>query len=274
MIVPAFYDRYFPHSEESPVGPDDFGERAAKYAGMYHFWRHNFSTIEKVLSITPGLTIAPAEDNSLLLSFAGGAKHYVEVEKNLFRELDSEVALSPRFSPRRIAFQEGTDGAITGMVLDGLPFMSMYKSPAYANTGVNAFFLVLSVLVFIGVLLRLAYQWSAFRGMSGPDRSATLASVYVAASNLLFLIVAVLVVSIYRMDLFNNLPFVFKAMLVLPILAFVAGLYHAYKLVTVWKNGLLVSAWARLRYGVVTGCALFMCWFYYFWNILGFQYLG
>ena len=273
-IVPAFYDRYFPRDEEAPVAPDDFGERAAKYAGMYHFWRHNFSSIEKVLSLPPGMTVTPTQDNTLVLSFGGNAKHYVEVDKNLFRELDSEVPLSPPFSPRLLAFQEEEDGSIKGLVIDGLPFMSMYKSPAYANTAFNMMLLALSVLVFIGVLLRRAYQRAAFKAMDASDRSATWASVYVAASNLLFLIVAMLVVSSYGIELFNGLPFIFKAMLVLPIIAFAAGLYHAYKSVLVWKDGLLHSAWARVRFSIVTFCALFMCWFYYFWNILGFQYMA
>jgi CubicO group peptidase (beta-lactamase class C family) len=273
-IVPAFYDQYFPRNEEPPVAPDDFGERAAKYAGMYQFWRHSFSTIERVLALPPGVTITPTEDNTLLLSYGDGAKHFVEIGKNLFRELNQEVALSPRFSPRLIAFQENDDGSIKGLVIDGLPFMSMYKSPAYANTSFNALFLAFSTLVFVGVFVRLAYQWATFKAMNASERSATLASVYVAASNLLFFIAALLVVSTYGMDLFNNIPFAFKAMLVLPIIAFVAGLYHAYKFSVVWKDGLFNSIRARLRYGVVTVCALFMCWFYYFWNILGFQYLA
>jgi hypothetical protein len=29
-----------------------------------------------------------------------------------------------------------------------------------------------------------------------------------------------------------------------------------------------------VRYTVVALCALFMCWFYWYWNILGFQYLA
>lgn len=273
-IVPAFYDQYFPRSEEPPDVPDGFAELAAKYGGMYHFWRHNFSTIEHVLALPPEVRITPTEENTLLLSFAGGAKHFVEVEKNLFRELNPEVALSPRFSPRLLAFQEDDDGSIRGLVIDGLPFMSMFKSPGYANTSFNSVLLAFSTLVFVGVFLRLAYQWATFKAMSASDRSATMASVYVAASNLLFFIVALLVVSTYGIDLFNNLPFAFKAMLVLPIVAFAAGLYHAYKLIAVWKDGLLRNVWARLRYGVVTVCALFMCWFYYFWNILGFQYLA
>lgn len=273
-IVPAFYDQFFPRDEEPPAPPDDFGERAEKYAGMYHFWRHNFSTIEKVLALPPGIEIAPTADDTLVLSFSGMGKQYVEIERNLFRELNQEVALSPRFSPRLIAFQENPNGSIKGMVIDGLPFMSLYKSPAYANTPFNAALLLFSIVVFVGVLLRLGYQWSAVRTMPEADRSAAWASVYVAGSNLLFVLVAATIVLVYGFDLFNHLPFAFKAMLVIPLVAFVAGLYHIYKLVGVWRGTLFKSVWARLRYSVVTVCALFMCWFYYFWNILGFQYLA
>ena len=273
-IVPAFYKQYFPSSEEPPAVPDDFADRAPRYAGIYQFWRHNFSTIEKALMLAPAITVAPTEENTLILSFAGGSKQFVEVDKNLFRELNQDIALSERFSPRLLAFQEDEDGSIKGMVIDGLPFMTLFKSPACYNSTMNFFLLGLSIIVFIGVLLRLAYQWSALRAMPEADRSAARASVYVAVSNLVFLVVALLVVSSYGTELFNGLPFAFKAMLVLPIIAFVAGLFHAYKLVGVWRKGLLGSAWARVRYGVVTLSALFMCWFYYFWNILGFQYLG
>ena len=273
-IVPAFYDYYFPRDEEPPVVPENFSDRADRYGGMYHFWRHNFSTIERVLALPPGITITPTDDNTLLLAYAGGAKHFVEVDTNLFRELNPEVALSPRFSPRLLAFQEDDDGSIKGMVIDGLPFMSMYKSPAYANTSFNAFFLALSALVFVGVILRLAYRWSAIQAMNASDRSAIFASVYVAIANLVFFIAAFLVVSSYGMELFNHLPFAFKAMVIMPILAFITGLYHVYKFVAVWKESLLGTIWARLRYGVITICAVFMCWFYWFWNILGFQYLA
>ena len=273
-IVPAFYDHYFTDDEAPPAVPEDFADRAPKYAGMYRFWRHNFSTIEKVLALAPGITVAPSGDNTLILSFAEGAKQYVEVADNLFRERNREVALSPGFSPRLIAFQEDADGSIKGMVMDGLPFMSLYRPPAYASTSFNLTLLGFSILVFIGVLLRLAYQWAAFRNMDSVDRAATLASVYVAVGNLLFLVTAFLVVSAYGSDLFNHLPFAFKAMLILPIAAFAAGLYHAYRCFVVWKDGSLGGVWARLRYGVVTVCALFMCWFYFFWNILGFQYMA
>jgi hypothetical protein len=50
-------------------------------------------------------------------------------------------------------------------------------------------------------------------------------------------------------------------------------LYLLYRTVIVWRQGVFGGLWARLRYTVVTLSALFMCWFYYYWNILGYQYL-
>jgi hypothetical protein len=51
-----------------------------------------------------------------------------------------------------------------------------------------------------------------------------------------------------------------------------AGLYLLYTTVRAWMQRLLGGFWARMRYSVVALCALFMCWFYWYWNILGFQY--
>ena len=64
-----------------------------------------------------------------------------------------------------------------------------------------------------------------------------------------------------------------KLWLVLPIVATLAGLYAAWGCYRVWTGRLLGGAWARLRYSLAAACALFMCWFYAYWNILGFQYL-
>ncbi|MDJ0657221.1 MAG: serine hydrolase domain-containing protein [Xanthomonadales bacterium] len=275
-IVPAFYAQYFPRKETPPEIPSGFSERAGKYAGNYQFWRNNFSTIEKVGLLIPGytLTVAPTENDTLLLAFAGGAKQYVEVGDNLFRELNSELALNSRFSPRLIGFQADDSGAITGMVIDGIPFMSMFKSPARTTGQFNIPLLLISTLVFLFVLIRLAYQRSRFQQTQGADRRAVVAAVCVAAANLLFLVVFALVIGVYGEDLFNGIPLAFKLMLILPMVAFVAGLYQVYQTVNVWRGGLLAGAWARLRYTVVTLCALFMCWFYNFWNFLGFNYLG
>jgi hypothetical protein len=70
-FAPALYDQFFPRKEPPPVPPEDFLERGGKYAGNYGFWRGNFSKIEKAFSLGSAIQIAPTEDNTLLVAFAG-----------------------------------------------------------------------------------------------------------------------------------------------------------------------------------------------------------
>lgn len=269
---PAFYAEFFPRDEAPPVPPADFSERAGRYAGDYGFWRNNFSTIEKLLRAVSGVQVVPTENNTLVISFSGKAKQYAEVEKNLFREVDSGVSLVPGISPRLVAFQENEKGEITGFVMDGLPFMSLDKLPFYDSMNFNAGLLGFSFLVFLGVLLRRYFQRTAIKSFSASDRSALSAAVLAAAANWLVLVIGAIVISIVADQMFTRIPLLFKLWLVLPIVAFIAGLYLAYRTYAVWKQGLLAGSWARVRYSLVTVSALAMCWFYWYWNILGFQY--
>ncbi len=272
MLFPAFYEEFFPRKEEPPVPPSDFSERAGKYAGTYGFWRSNFSTIEKALGLSGGVQVAPTANNTLMVAFAGKTKEYAEVEKNLFRETSPLVGLAPGISPRLIAFQENDQGAITGFIMDGLPFMSLRKLPAHATGNFNFTLLGLAMLVFLGVLLRRFFQRRELKALPAADRSAIGAATLASAANVLVLVVGVIVISAVSDQLFGGIPFLFKLWLVFPIIAFLAGLYLLYRCIGVWRQGLLAGKWARVRYTIVALSAVFMCWFYWFWNILGFQY--
>ena len=270
----ALYREFFPRDEQPPVAPEDFTERAARYAGTYGFWRSNFSTIEKALGLAGGVTIAPTQDNTLILSFAGKAKQYAEVENNLFREVSSGVSLVAGISPRLLAFQENEQGEITGFVMEGLPFMSLRKLPGYATPNFNLTLLGLAFLVFLGVLLRRFYQRKQIKSLPAPDRSAIRAAVFASGANWLVLVAGVIVITAIQDSMYSEIPLLLKLWLVLPIIAVLAGIFLLLRTFGVWKGGLLGGTWARLRFTVVTLCALFMVWFYWFWNILGFQYLA
>lgn len=272
MLFPAFYEKFFPREEEPPVPPSDFSERAGKYAGTYGFWRSNFSTFEKALGLSGGVQVAPTANNTLMVAFAGKTKEYAEIEKNLFRETSPLVGLAPGISPRLIAFQENDQGAITGFIMDGLPFMSLRKLPAHATGNFNFTFLGLAMLVFLGVLLRRFFQRRELKALPAADRSALGAATLASAANVLVFVVGAIVLTVVADQLFGSIPLLFKLWLVLPILAFLAGLYLLYRCVGVWRQGLLAGTWARVRYTIVALSAGFMCWFYWFWNILGFQY--
>jgi hypothetical protein len=270
----ALYDEYFPRDETPPVPPEDFAERAGKYAGTYGFWRGNFSKIEKAFSLGSVVQVAPTKDNTLLVAFAGKSKQYVEVEENLFRELDPQLTLLPVISPRLVAFQENEDGDITGFVLDGLPFMSTRKLPIYATPNFNYSLLGFSLLVFLLVVLRRFYQRREIAVLSDDDRSAVKASFYTSLVHLLVVVLGAIVISVVMDNLIDGFPLLFKVWLVLPILATIASFYLLYRTFDVWKDSLLAGVWARIRYSVITLAALFMAWFFWYWNILGFQYLA
>jgi CubicO group peptidase (beta-lactamase class C family) len=270
----ALYREFFPREEAPPVPPEDFAERAARYAGTYGFWRTNFSTIEKAMGLAGGVTIAPTQDNTLILSFAGKAKQYVEVESNLFREATSGISLVAGISPRLLAFQENEYGTITGFVMEGLPFMSLRKLPAYATPNFNLTLLGLSFLVFLGVLLRRFFQRKTIKSLPAADRSAVRAAVYASGANWLVLVAGVIVITAIQDSMYSEIPMLLKLWLALPIIAVLAGIFLLLRMFGVWKSGLLGGTFARLRYTFVSLGALFMIWFYWFWNILGFQYLA
>ncbi|MDH3362379.1 MAG: beta-lactamase family protein [Gammaproteobacteria bacterium] len=272
-IVGGIYDRYFPRSEEPPVPPDDFNERAARYAGTYAFWRGNFSKIERAFGIANAVQVAPTKDNTLIVAFADGAKQYAEVEKNLFRERNPGISLVAGISPRQIAFQEDDSGVITGFVMDGLAFMSLRKLPFYATPNFNFSLLGLALLVMLGFVLRRYFQRREIAGFDAADRSAIRAAFIASTAHLAVVVLGAVVISTVMDNLINGLPLLFKTWLVLPIIATAATLYLAYKMVVVWKGQLLTTVWARIRYSIVTLAGLFMGWFYSYWNILGFQYL-
>ena len=93
-------------------------------------------------------------------------------------------------------------------------------------------------------------------------------------ANILALVIGGVVLAVVADTLFNHIPLAFKLWLVTPVIAFLAGLYLLSCSVSVWRHAAFDSVWVRLRHTSVTACALFMCWFYYYWNILGWQYKG
>ena len=103
-FVGAFYDEFFPPDVPVIEPPADFADRAAKYTGTFTSWRANFSDFESLLRGLGGTKVTALPDNTLMI----GPSRYVEVDKNLFREVNGN---------ERVAFQENAEGEITGMVM-------------------------------------------------------------------------------------------------------------------------------------------------------------
>ena len=260
-FVKSFYDEFFPNEVTVVTPPADFAERGKRYEGTYNSWRSSFTKIESLMRLSGGMKVVSLPDNTLMIA----DKRYVEVGNNLFREVDDYG---------RVAFQEDANGEITGFVIDGYGVMQLYKAPFYETREFTGSLVGLSLLIFVGVFLRLAYQWSGFRALRGMEKKAFVASISVAVTNSLFFIFASIGVSGGLIALTYDTPTTLKFSLIFPMLATLAALYHVYCSMQVWRQGALVSSWARVRYSLVSLCALFMAWFYYYWNLLGFNYFS
>jgi len=258
-FVGAFYDQFFPPDVPVITPPADFAERAAKYTGSYTSWRGNFTEAESLMRAFGALKVSALPDNTLMV----GPRRYVEVAPNLFREVDGN---------ERVAFQENEQGEITGAVIDGIGVMQFYRTPFYETPAFTGLLVGLSLLLMVGVLLRLAYQWASYRALAGAEKSARRASVLVAACNVPFFVLMVIGASGGINALMYAVPTAIKLALVFPMLATVAALYHLYQSTRVWRMVLFGGVAARVGYSIVTLAALALAWFYWHWNLLGFQY--
>jgi CubicO group peptidase (beta-lactamase class C family) len=258
-FVSSFYDEFFPVDRPVITPPADFKERAHKYTGSYTSWRGNFTEAESLMRALGSMKVSALPDNTLMV----GPTRYVEVEPNQFREVNGN---------ERVAFQQDEKGHITGMVIDGMGVMQFYRTPFYETTAFTGVLLGFSLLLLVGVLLRLAYQWSAYRGLTGGEKGARRASVLVAVTNILFFVFLVIGASGGIAALMYALPTSIKLALVFPILATLAALYHLYQSFKVWRTPLFGGVAARVGYSIITLAALALVWFYWNWNLLGFQY--
>lgn len=262
-FVETFYDHYYPVELDSITPPADFDERAAKYAGTYKFWRHNQTTIEKAMGLMGGgLEVAPSGEGTLIFAGFGGPKQYVEVGENLFRQVDG---------PHMIAFGENENGEIVDLYIDGLPFMNASRAPAFESGLFKMLLPLVSFILFITVFLGWCYRRKEYKTMDAPERMAIRLSMGMAGANLLFFIFLGLIMAVYKMELFQDIPFVFDLNLVLPIIASLLTLGVLYHAVQAWREGYWRKG-RRVHYTLVALAGLFMVVFYWYWNILGFQH--
>lgn len=260
-FVENFYDEFFPQPLPVVEPPADFQATGQKYAGAYVSSRASYTKAESIMRGLGSVNVAVMPDNTLMI----GEDRYVQVEDLVFRQVDDND---------RVIFQQNEAGEITGYVLDGLGVMRYYRAPFYETRGYIGTVVALSLLVFLGVLLRLAYQWARYRSLAGPARNAYRASIAVATANLLFFVFAGVALSAGLVPLLYELPLTLKIALVFPLIALVATIYLLYSTVRVWRDGLFEGVWPRIRHTVVAFFAVWMITFYYNWNLLGFNYFS
>ncbi len=262
-FVETFYDHYYPEEFEAITPPADFDERAAKYAGSYRFWRHNETTIEKAMAIMGGgLEVAPSGKGTLVFAGFGTPRQYVEIGENLFRQVDGK---------HMIAFGENESGEIADLYIEGLPFMNASRTPAFEGSLFKMLLPLVCFILFLTVFVGWLYRRKEYKAMEAAERTAIRFSMAMAAANLLFVIFLGLIISTYKMELFQNIPFIFDLNLMLPIVASLLTIGVLYHAVQAWRQGYWRTG-RRIHYTLIALAALYMTIYYNYWNILGFQH--
>ena len=256
----SIYAEFMPIAPFFDIPPKEFNSYASKYSGSYIPSRHNLSTIEKVFSLLTQQKISPDGRGGLLI----GDNRYIEIDKNLFREVSTG---------QLAAFKENKQGKIIGYALNGLSmFPSIKIQSLFFLKAFNFFFLVLSIVVFVFVFLRFLYQRRLIKDLPTKEKIAFRAALIASLSHLWVVLFGLITMMSVGSQLVEHIPTMLKFWLVFPIIASLASIFLLYQNLEVWKEALFSTFWARLRYTFITFCALFMSWFYFYWNILGFQY--
>jgi len=92
----------------------------------------------------------------------------------------------------------------------------------------------------------------------------------VSGINLIFLILMFSVLSIYGETLATDVPTSFYLALILPNIAVLLTIGMVWCAVKCWQNGYWRLG-RRYNFTFVTLAAVYMSWFFYYWNILGIQ---
>jgi len=259
ILSREFYQEFFALPAHHDTPPTDFNDRVDRFAGTFISWRGNFSKIEKLIGLVDQKTVAADGQGGLMI----GEQRFIEIGDRLFRNVENGDL---------VAFQENGQGDIIGYAQNGLSILSMHRAGWQSSKAFNFGMLGIAVIVFLAVFLRYLYQRDRIRALPAADKRATRTVVVTAVSHLWALVFFAIVMMAVGDQLMASIPLLFKFWLIFPIIATLASFYLLYQVVLVWKNGLLAGKFVRIRYSIVSLCALFMCWFYYFWNLLGYQF--
>ncbi len=261
----AFMNRYYPQGEPPALQPTaDFSTRAAKYAGSYFLARSNFTTLEKIVSITSPFTISVTGENRVAVTAMGQTIQYVEVEPGLLQNPDQ---------PADKLLLKEENGQV--YIYPVMPFVFI-KAPWYRSLPLVGLIFGGSALAFLITLT--GWLVSFFRALAKREprplgaRLARLAAGLFGLGLLVFLIVFLgmfLQTSpAYGVpDFFFNIPDWFNQFMQFPLgLGVLALLMLAFTVLAWWKR--YWSGGARLGYTLLTLLAFAALWQMIFWNLL------
>ncbi|WP_081951033.1 serine hydrolase domain-containing protein [Paenibacillus sp. FSL H7-0737] len=261
-LIQAFFNRYYPAPDASQAEFIASDESIQKFAGAYQFTRRNISDIDKFFNFFAQLNVS-VEDNKLSLGSGSEQQLYSEVSPNMF-QLEGGT--------EQIAFRTNESGKVTHMILGMAPDMPLERTPLLDQ---NKFWLIIlgfSGLIFITSLLGLIFSRRKIKAMTPPEKWAIRLSAGTAGWALLsFVTIFMVVMSMDMMQKFSEISLSLSLSLVMPIILVGLTLALLISAILVWKNKYW-TAFKRVHYTLVTLSAVAMTLFFYYWNLLGWQF--
>jgi hypothetical protein len=263
----AFGDRYFPLPMGKPADPvptADFDSRMEKYAGEYYSARSNFSGFEKILALFTPISVTVDENKNVILSVAGEATQYVEVEPGL---------LVNREHPDDKVVMKEENGQIT--LHPAAPFVFI-KRPWQASLGLHLLILVGGALLFLITFFR--WLGSFFAGLFKREPRPFLSRLARLTGGLFALVYLIifLVFMAVLMDvnpaygvpnIFFETPAGIGTFMSLPIALGILAILMALFALIAWIKRFWTFG-ARLSYTFLTLFAFAIVWSLVYWNLL------
>jgi CubicO group peptidase (beta-lactamase class C family) len=263
-LVQAFMDRYYPATVPAVTPPDDFEKRAARYAGTYRFSRHSYTKNEKIFGLLTSLTVAPTEDDTLLIALPTMPvpSHFVEVAPNTFRRRDGQDM---------IAFVEDACGKVTHFVGWPLAFMAAYKVAWYQRVELYGLIAALAILCSVVAIVGALRSWKADRLASPTARRARRLAAATGLVTLVFVALLGATVASSMDELMYGFPPVFRVALAAPLIAIPLTLGVLYLAFRVWKERLW-TRYGRIRYSVIALSFVAFLWVLQSVNLIGYRF--
>ncbi|HKY53634.1 MAG TPA: serine hydrolase domain-containing protein [Anaerolineales bacterium] len=264
-VARAFADRYF-HVERAadPIPTADFDSRMAQYIGEYHFSRSNFTGFEKILMLLTPISVTVDENKNVILSVAGQASQYVEVEPGL---------LINREYPDLMIVMKEENGQVS--LHPSSPFVFI-KTPWYGSMGLHFLIFLGGALLFLITLIR--WVGSFFSGLWKREPRPLLASLARLTGGLFALVYLAFLIMFMAVMLDTNpaygvpnaffeAPAWFGSLISLPILIGILGVLMLPFAIIAWVKRFWTFG-ARLSYTFLTLTALAVIWALSYWNFL------
>ena len=264
-VALAFADRYFPVEKAAdPIPPSDFDSRASLYAGEYYMSRSNFTGFEKFLSLTSPISVSVNENKHVVVSMAGEAVQFVEIEPGLLANLEN---------PDSMLVMKEENGQVT--LSPSMPFVFI-KARWYESAYLYLLIFFGGAILFISTLIR--WIKSFFSGLIKREprpflsRLARLTGGLFGLAYLAFVVLLMAVIvdvnPAYGVpNLFFETPSWFGTVVVMPILAGIFGALMLPFTVIAWAKRFWTVG-ARISYTLLTISAFVLLWALYSMNFL------